>query len=223
MLQRAERALAVVGVAQRHRQRVGGVGLWRAVELEQAHHHGLHLLFAGVAVADHRLLDLQRGVFGNRQIGQHQRRQRRAARLAQQQGRGRVDVDEHLLDGGFGGLVQAGDFGNAVQNGADALGQRRAFWRADAARGHILAMLAVQIHHAKAGDARARVDAQHPARRAHAPAASARASSSRAGVPTSSHWPSQHSPLTWPRAMAARSSGASLAGAWAGVSANRAG
>ena len=86
-----------------------------------------------MAAADHRLLDLQRGVFGNRQIGQHQRRQRRAARLAQQQGRGRADVDEHLLDGGFSRLVQAGDFGNAVQNGADALGQRRAFWRADAA------------------------------------------------------------------------------------------
>lgn len=93
----------------------------------------------------------------------------------------------------------------------------------DLDRAAIEAMLAVQIHHAKAGDARTRVDAQHPARRAHAPAASARASSSRAGVPTSSHWPSQHSPLTWPRAMAARSSGASLAGAWAGVSANRAG
>ena len=51
VLQGAERALAVVGVAQRHRQRVGGVGLWRAVELEQAHHHGLHLFLGRMAIA----------------------------------------------------------------------------------------------------------------------------------------------------------------------------
>jgi len=88
----------VVGVRQRTGQRVGGVGLWRTIELQQPLHHMADLLLGGVAIADHRLLDLQRGIFRHRQAGQYQRGDRGAACLPQEQGGLRVDVDEDLLD-----------------------------------------------------------------------------------------------------------------------------
>ena len=69
----------------------------RKRQREEAPHHVLHLLLGGVAVADHRLLHLQRGVLGDRQPGDHRRADRGAARLAERERRLRVDVDEHLL------------------------------------------------------------------------------------------------------------------------------
>ena len=51
----------------------------------------------------HRLLHLQRGVFGHRQSGPHRSGDRGAARLPEQQCRLRIDVDEHLFDGHLGG------------------------------------------------------------------------------------------------------------------------
>jgi hypothetical protein len=49
-------------------------------------------------VADDRFLHLQRGVLGHRHVARHQRGERRAARLAEQQCGLRIDVDEHDLD-----------------------------------------------------------------------------------------------------------------------------
>jgi hypothetical protein len=44
------------------------------------------------------------------EVGRHQRRDGRAARLAQQQRRLRIDVDEHFFDGRAVGLVGGDDF-----------------------------------------------------------------------------------------------------------------
>ena len=63
----------------------------------------------GMAVADHRLLHLQRGVFGDRQAGEHRSADRRAARLAEREGRLRIDVDEHLLDRDLDRAVRGDD------------------------------------------------------------------------------------------------------------------
>ena len=50
-------------------QRIGGIGTWIAGKCEQAGDHGLHLLLGGLAVADHGLLDLHRGVFSHVEVG----------------------------------------------------------------------------------------------------------------------------------------------------------
>src|SRR2546422_6679018 len=68
-----------MGMADRASERIGGVGRRVARQGEQAPHHVLHLLFSGVAVADHRLLDLERGVLRDREAGEH--RDRKSTRL----------------------------------------------------------------------------------------------------------------------------------------------
>ncbi len=72
-------------MGQRAGQRIGCVRLGGAVELEQALHHMADLLLGGMAVAYHRLLDLQGRVFSHRQAGQHQRGNGGTARLAEQE------------------------------------------------------------------------------------------------------------------------------------------
>src|SRR5258707_14734693 len=53
-------------VTDRAGERIGRVGGGVAGQSEQALHHVLDLIFFCVAVADHRLLHLQRRVFGDR-------------------------------------------------------------------------------------------------------------------------------------------------------------
>ncbi len=59
--------LAAMGVANRARQRVRGVGGRYAAQGEQALDHLLHLFFSRVAIANDGLFHLQRGVFRDRQ------------------------------------------------------------------------------------------------------------------------------------------------------------
>ena len=47
-------------------KRIGRVGAGTARKAQQPPDHFLHLLLFCVAIADHRLLDLQGGVFGDR-------------------------------------------------------------------------------------------------------------------------------------------------------------
>ena len=45
-------------------QSISGVGrLWNLIEIQQARHHLLHLMFFGAAVSDHCRLDGERSVF----------------------------------------------------------------------------------------------------------------------------------------------------------------
>ena len=85
-------------MADRARKRIGRIGRGDAVEREQALHHQLHLALVGLAKADDRLLDPQRGVLVHDQALADRRADRRAARLTEQQGRLGIHVDEHLLD-----------------------------------------------------------------------------------------------------------------------------
>lgn len=61
----------------------------------------LHLRLVGVAVADHRLFDLQGGVFGDLDAAGDQRGDRRATGLAEEQGRLRVGVHKDDFDDGL--------------------------------------------------------------------------------------------------------------------------
>ena len=152
-------AARAVGVADRAGEGVGGVEAGAGVEGEEALHHVLDLLLVRLAVADHRLLDLQRGVFGHRQVAGHRAADHRAARLAEQQGGLRVDVDEDLLDRDHVGAVGIDDLAHAVEQGLEAAGEL-AVLRPDAAAGDIAQLVAELVHQAEAGDAQPGVEAE---------------------------------------------------------------
>ena len=63
-----------------------------------------------MTLADHRLLDLQCGIFGDDEIIQHGRTNRRAAGLPKHQRRFWIDVDKHLLHRDLFWTVLCDDF-----------------------------------------------------------------------------------------------------------------
>ncbi len=78
-------SLPAVRMTDRASKRIGRIGTGVTCQLQQPFDHVLHLFFRGMTVADHRLLDLQRGVLGDRQFMQHRRANRSPARLAEEQ------------------------------------------------------------------------------------------------------------------------------------------
>jgi hypothetical protein len=107
-------ALAFVGrgsveMADGYGQGIGGVGrLGNLIEIQEARHHLLDLMFFGAAVSDYRGLNGEWRVFGDLEPvgcgGQHGD----AAHLAELQGRFHVGGIENIFDGDAVGLV-AGD------------------------------------------------------------------------------------------------------------------
>ena len=91
---------------------------------EQPPDHFLHLHLRGLAVADDGELHLQRRVFGHGQPRLYGGRDRGAAGLAEQQRRVRIHVDENLLHRDLVRCVARDDFGQIVENHAQALRQR---------------------------------------------------------------------------------------------------
>ena len=138
---------------------VGGIGRRLAREREQALHHVLDLLLARVTVAHHRLLHLQRGVFGDRKAGEHRGADRGAARLAERERGLRVDVDEDLLDRHLERAVRGDDFVQPFEDGLQAL---REVARAglDAAAGDVAQLPAGAVDDAEAGCLQAGIDSE---------------------------------------------------------------
>jgi hypothetical protein len=85
-------------VGDRDRECVGGIGLHGFVHVQQDADHVLHLFLAGVALADHRLLDRVGRVLADRQPVPDHRADRRAPRLPQLQRGVGVFGHEHALD-----------------------------------------------------------------------------------------------------------------------------
>ena len=108
--------LPAMRMAERAGQRVGRIRARSACQLQQSFHHFLHLFFLGVAVADHRLFDLQSRIFGHRQITRHRRADRRSPRLSQQQRRLRINVDEDLFHRHFLRRMAGNHFLHRVEN-----------------------------------------------------------------------------------------------------------
>ena len=79
-------------VADRAGEGIGGICGGIAGQSEQALDHVLDLFFFCVAVADHRLLHLERSVLGDRQAGEDGGADGGAARLAERERRLRVDA-----------------------------------------------------------------------------------------------------------------------------------
>src|SRR4249919_2172498 len=151
--------LAAMGVANRARQRVRGVGGRYAAQGEQALDHLLHLFFSRVAIANDGLFHLQRGVFRDRQLMHDSGTDRRAARLPEQQSRLRVGVDEDLFESDLLGPAFGDHFFQAVEYDLEA--QRElAARRSDAAAGDVREPVSCFVENAKAGDAKTWIDAQ---------------------------------------------------------------
>ena len=72
-------------MADRHRQRVGGVLARREARRQQHAHHHRDLRLVGVAVAHDRLLDEIGGVFLDHEAGERGRGERDPARLPELQ------------------------------------------------------------------------------------------------------------------------------------------
>src|SRR5579884_3340093 len=88
----------MMGMTDRHGERVGGVRRAAAAARQQLPHHQLHLGLVGMADADHRLLDQIGRIFRDRQPALGRSQQDDAARQSELQGRGRILVDKALLD-----------------------------------------------------------------------------------------------------------------------------
>lgn len=86
-----------MSMADRAGKGIRGIRARTAGKLQQPPYHLLHLLFLRMAFAYHRLLDLQRSIFGNDEIIQDGSANRRATSLAQHQRGFRIDIHEYLF------------------------------------------------------------------------------------------------------------------------------
>ena len=154
---------AGVGVGNGQAQRVRRVGAGQAGQLQEAAHHFLDLALGRAAVADDGFFHLQGGVFGHRQVARHQGGEAGAARLAEQQGGLRVDVDEDDFHGGHVGLVARRDLADAVKQHLQPARQvpERQLHGADGAAAHVRQALALRVDDAKARGLQAGIDAEN--------------------------------------------------------------
>src|SRR5690606_7725348 len=159
----ARREAGRMDVADRAGERVRRVGGRRPREQEQALDHGDDLALGGVPVTDDRLLELQGGVFVYGQAGGDHRGDRGSPGLAEQQRRGRVDVDEHLLDRAFGRPVLGDDFAQAGVDDAEPGGEV-GIRRADGPARHVGEASRLPVDQAEAGAPQPRVDAEYDVR-----------------------------------------------------------
>ena len=104
-----------------HRQRIGGVGLQLALEVEHDPDHVLDLHLVRAALAHHRQLHFLGRVFVHRQVAQHHRADRRAARMPELERRIGVARHEHLFDGDLIRPVGVDDFPQSLQQALQAL------------------------------------------------------------------------------------------------------
>ena len=79
-------------------QCIGRVLPGQCRQVQEPHHHLLHLRFARLAITGDGFLHLQGGVLGDGQVGGDQRRDAGAARLAQQQRGLRVHIGKNNFD-----------------------------------------------------------------------------------------------------------------------------
>ena len=149
-----------MGVTDRARERIRGIRPRAACELQQPADHFLYLLFFCVTIPHHRLLDLERGIFGHHKVVQHSRANRRPARLSEHQCRFRVDIDKHLFHSDLFRPMRHDDLIEVIHNGFET--QRQFFFqRADTAAADVHQPATGFVDDPKAGDAQAWIDAEN--------------------------------------------------------------
>ena len=152
----------MVGVRDRDRQRVGGVGRFRLGLRQQDLQHDRDLVLVGMSGADHGLLDLVGRIFRNR-YAEHRRRQHGdAARLAELQRGDAVLVHKGLLHRGLRRPEIAEDGGEPLMDRQQAAGQRQIIRRLHRTAADEDKPVAFGLDHAPAGAAQAGVDADDP-------------------------------------------------------------
>ena len=114
----------MVGVGDRHGERVGGVGPGNLHAREEALDHRMDLRLLRIAGADDGFLDQPRGIFADRYAGARCEHDDHAARLAELQCRLGVGVDEHFLDRGSLGLMLGEEGIDLAGELGEALGER---------------------------------------------------------------------------------------------------
>jgi len=87
----------MVGVRDRNRQRIGGIGARDLRARQQTGNHGMDLRFFCTARADYRLLDQPRRILADLEPMARSSKQNDAAGLAQLERGLRVHIDEYLL------------------------------------------------------------------------------------------------------------------------------
>ena len=142
------------------RQRIGGVGRFRLGLRQQDLQHHQDLVLVGMAGADHGLLHLVRGVFRDRDPEHRRRQHRDPARLPEFQRGDAVLVDKGLFDRGLRRLEIAEHGGKPLMDRQQAARQRQAVGRLHRAAADENQPVAVDLDHAPAGAAQARIDAK---------------------------------------------------------------
>lgn len=104
-----------MSMTYRASERISGIGLRHAFQFKQAHDHVLHLFFFGVTVANDRLFDLQRSIFVELEIAQHDRANRRTTRLPKHERRLRIDIDEDFLQCDLLRLIARNNFSQSIE------------------------------------------------------------------------------------------------------------
>jgi hypothetical protein len=149
-------------VGDRHRQSVGGIRAGDLHAREQPRNHRVDLHLFGSASADDGFLDERRRIFPDLDCGPRGAHQDDAPRLAELQGRLRVLVDEHLLDGSRGGGM-VGDQGvELVSERREPARQRRIGVGLDLPVGDMRQAIALSLDQPPAGRAKAGIEAENP-------------------------------------------------------------
>lgn len=139
-------------------QRIRSIGTGITRQTQQLAHHHLHLGFMRFAGTDNCLLDLQGGVFRDRQRNANSSAYRRAAGLPQQQRGFGIDVDEYLLDGRALRTVLGNHLLQPFQQNLESF-RKFTGAAAHAAAGDINKLLAGLVDDAKTGNPQTGVDA----------------------------------------------------------------
>ena len=144
-------------MADRAGEGISGIGRWVAGKREQPAHHVLDLLLACMAIAYHRLLDLEGCVLRDGKAGEDRSTDGRAACLPEGKRRLRIHIHEYLLYGDFDRAVRRDHLLQSLEDRLQALGEIALAGLYAAAR-NVVELPPRGLDHAEPGDLQSRID-----------------------------------------------------------------
>jgi hypothetical protein len=149
-----------MSVADGAGKRIRGIGAGIPGKLQQPSDHFLHLFLPCMAFAYHRLLDLQRRIFGHDEIIEDGGANRGAPRLPQHECGFRIDIDEYLFHCDLVGTMFGNHLVQVIHDGFQAQRQL-AIHSLDASAADVCQLAAVDFDDPEAGNAQAGVYAKN--------------------------------------------------------------